>query len=203
MKNTRTIFVLLVFSYSLFSFLSPTEKPTRMHRWVVQPASTLKVTGKTNVNKFTCQIQSYCGADTLVLQDAGQAPPRFLKGNVRLEATGFNCGNTIMTNDFHKTIQSKLYPQIEISFVSLERFPSYSCRNELIRSSMVISLAGVAKTFDMDCVIEAESNGVFHLMGSRCFQFSDFNLEAPSKMFGMIKVDETLDVSFHLVMRSS
>lgn len=174
-----------------------------MHRWVVQPTSTLKVTGKTNVNKFTCQIQTYCGADTLILQDGGHQPPRFLKGNVWLEATGFDCGNAIMTKDFHKTIQSKSYPHIEISFVSLERFPSYSCRNEFIKTNMIISMAGAAKAFEMDCVIEAESSGVFHLIGSRCFQFSDFALEAPSKMFGMIKVDETLDVSFHLVMRSS
>jgi hypothetical protein len=203
MRKSITIACLLILSGGLFSFLKHREKPTRVHRWVVQPASKLKVTGKTNVNKFTCQIQSYCGADTLVLQDIGTIPPRFLKGNVSLEATGFNCGNAIMTTDFHKTIQSRIYPQIEITFLSLERFPSYSCRNELIKSNMIISLAGVSKTFEMDCVIEAEADGVFHLTGSRCFQFSDFNLEAPSKMFGMIKVDETLDVSFHLVMRSS
>jgi hypothetical protein len=203
MKTTITIAALMIAGGVLLSFLNPPAKPTRMHRWVVQPASKLKVMGKTNVNKFTCQIQSYCGADTLVLQDAGAIPPRFLKGNVSLEATGFNCGNAIMTTDFHKTIQSKQYPQISIAFLSLERFPSYTCRNELIKSQMIISLAGVSKPFEMDCVIEAEANGLFHLIGSRCFQFSDFNLEAPSKMFGMIKVDETLDVTFHLVMRSS
>jgi hypothetical protein len=203
MKITATIVLLMAFSFGLLSFRPTGEKPVRVHRWIVQPASTLRVTGKTNVNKFSCQIQSYCGADTLILQDQGTQPPRFLKGDVWLEAAGFSCGNAMMTNDFHKTIQTKAYPQIAISFVSLERFPSYTCRNEFIKSNMVIALAGVARTFEVDCIIEAESNGVFHLVGNRCFQFSDFNLEAPSRMFGMIKVEEALDVSFHLVLRGS
>lgn len=203
MRKALAIGLLTACGSALLSFLVPDRKPERVHRWVVQPASSLTVAGKTNVNTFRCQIQSYCGRDTLILQDAGPRPPRFLKGNVALEANGFSCGNAIMTTDFHKTIQTGRYPQIGIAFLSLERFPAHTCRHEWMKANLVITLAGTSRQFEMDCSIESEADGMFHLSGSRCFEFSDFGLEAPSKMFGLIKVNETLDVSFHLVMRGS
>jgi len=187
-------------AFGLISLSHPANPP--VYRWVVQPASSLQVSGKTNVNRFVCQNRAYRGADTLVLQNGGPAQPRFLQGRVALEADGFSCGNPVMTNDFQKTLQAKQHPHIVIALVSLERFPALACKNEPIRSEMNIWLAGTARRVVMDCLIEGEPSGVFHLRGSHCFQFSDFNLQPPSKMLGMIRVSETLDVNFHLVLRS-
>ena len=174
--------------------------PVLLHRFIVQPESTLIVAGKTNVNTFQCTTL-YCGRDTLVLRESAGIPPIFLKGNVQLDASAFSCGLQLMTNDFNKTIKAKEHPAITIDFISFERTPVYGCAEERFKGRMNISLAGITKTFDLDCAIEARSNGIIYLRGNRAFEFADFNLTAPSRMMGMVKVEDKLEVKFNLALK--
>lgn len=170
-----------------------------IHRFIVLPTSTLQVAGKTNVNSFTCST-TYCGKDSLVLREGG-GKSVFEKGLVTLDATAFSCGMQMMTNDFNRTIKSKEHPNINIEFLSFERVPVYGCKEEQLKGLMKISLGGVTKTFSITCTLETTSKGLVHLTGGREFTFSDFSLEAPSRMMGMVKVNDTLTVTFRLILQ--
>lgn len=195
----KVVFGIIFFS-TLSAFTVTKYNSILLHRFIVQPSSKLIISGKTNINSFQCS-SLYCGRDTLILQEGGPGNrPLFLKGYVGLDASAFNCGLAMMTNDFGKTIKSKEYPSISIDFISFERLPVYGCAEEKFRSHLKISLSGVTRSFEVNCSIEAKSNGQIHLKGGRNFAFSDFNLEAPTRMMGMVKVKETLDVNFHLIL---
>jgi hypothetical protein len=190
---------------SLFIFVLVTlagpgvDTPVIVHRLIVQPTSTVNIEGSTNVNRYNCAISRYAGSDTLLLHEGGQnVRPVFLKGEVKLNATSFDCGIALMTSDFHKAIKSKVYPSIVIDFISFEKMPTYSSTPEKFRGILKISLGGVTKLFEMNCAIEADEKETIHLTGSRNFNFSDFELIPPTKMLGAVKVKEALKVSFHL-----
>lgn len=173
-----------------------------VHRLIVLPDSRLIVEGKTNVNSYSCAIPKYIGKDTLVLHEGGHnVRPVFVKGEVSLDARSFDCGIAPMTADFRKTIHSKTHPVILIDFISFERAPSYQSGEQKFKSIMRISLAGASKLFEMDCAIVTTPTGQIHLKGGRKFVFSDFNLEAPRHMLGLVKVDQELHVGFHLVLK--
>jgi hypothetical protein len=124
-----------------------------------------------------------------------------VKGSVTLDASSFDCGIALMTSDFRKTIKSKTYPAIVIDFISFERTPSYAYGEEKFKGIINISLGGVTKLFEMNCTIEAKPSGLIHLKGGRDFTFSDFNLQAPKHMMGLVKVEQGLNVNFHLVLK--
>jgi hypothetical protein len=177
------------------------ESPVLRHRFIVQPSSKLIISGKTNVNSFECSTL-YCGKDTLVLREGGPGyKPVFEKGYVGLDASAFSCGMKLMTNDFSKTIKANEHPSIVIDFISFERVPVYGCTEETFKGRLKISLAGITNSFDINCSIEVKSNGLIHLKGGRNFVFADFNLTAPTHMMGVVKVNEELDVNFHLVLK--
>lgn len=194
--------VLMVVSLLLMmAFSPPADKGVLIHRLIVQPSSRLTIDGKTNVNAFQCAITQYFGKDTLVLQEGPRnRRPVFKKGYVGLEASSFDCGMQVMTNDFGKTIKANKYPVVSIEFVSFERVPKYEGSTEKFKGKLKISLGGVTKPFEMNCTIETEESGYIHLKGGRSFTFSDFNLEPPSKMMGLVKVADDLIVNFHLVL---
>lgn len=195
----RSIFIGLMLL--TMSFAPTRERGVLIHRFVVQPSSKLTIDGKTNVNSFQCAITQYFGRDTLVLQEGGRnRRPIFTKGYVGLEAASFDCGMQIMTNDFGKTIKSKEYPFIAIEFVSFERGTKYESSGGKFKGKLRISLGGVTKPFEMDCTIQPKESGMIHLQGSRDFTFSDFNLEPPTRMMGMVKVNDALRVNFNLVL---
>ncbi|MBX2895427.1 MAG: YceI family protein [Cyclobacteriaceae bacterium] len=192
----KRILVLIIATMLWSSF----SAPILLHRFIVQPESTLVVTGKTNVNSFQCTTL-YCGRDTLVLRESVGSAPVFIKGNVQLDASAFSCGMQLITNDFNKTIKAKEHPAIAIDFISFERTPVYGCAEERFKGRMKISLAGITKTFDVVCAIETSSTGIIYLRGNRAFTFADFNLTAPSRMMGMVKVEDKLEVKFNLALK--
>ncbi len=183
------------------AFVAEKNSSVLIHRFIVQPASTVIISGKTNVNSFRCS-SLYSGKDTLVLREGGAGvKPIFEKGVVNLYAAAFDCGMQMMTSDFNKTIKANEYPAISINFISFERTPVYAKAEDRFKGKLKISLAGVTKAFDVNCTIEVKPNGFIHLNGGRNFEFADFNLEAPTRMMGLVLVEKNLDVNFHLVLK--
>ena len=199
MSRTVNLVVVLVLCCS-FCIKSGPENFLR-HRFVVLPTSTLTINGKTNVNNFKCGIHRYCGADTLVIKETPHEKPIILKGFVGLEATTFDCGIAPMTHDFNKTLKSSDFPTIGIDFKSFERIPDLTCTQDKFAAEVAISMAGVTKLFKMPCTFETTKKGEIFLRGERSFLFSDFNLKAPQRMMGMIKVNEKLFVQFNLSLK--
>jgi hypothetical protein len=201
MGMVKTIFlVVLMLSASAFA-VEREDDPILIHRLIVLPDSQLTIDGRTNVNPFKCYIPQYVGRDTLVLQESGGgAKPVFVKGSVSLDASSFDCGMAMMTSDFCKTIKSQSYPAIIIEFLMFERAPTYSTKEEKFKGVLNISLGGATNIFEVDCTIERMSSGHIRLKGSRDFKFSDFRLEPPTRMFGLVRVEDSLKVSFNLVL---
>jgi hypothetical protein len=177
-----------------------TIEEEEVHNLIVQPASAIFIDGKSNVNKFRCTSDQYDGKDTLVLKTVNHKTV-FVRGQVKLNAAGFDCGMKPITNDFAETINVEKFPFITIEFISFEEVPHYTSTQERFKSKMKLTLASVSKTVEIKCGLQEDALGFIHLKGARNFTFSDFKLEPPKKMGGLIKVDEKLNVKFHLVLK--
>lgn len=159
------------------------------------------IEGKTNLSGFTCAIRQYCGADTLVLHEGGRSVrPVFVQGTVGLDASSFDCGMSLITSDFRKTIRATEFPQIIIDFISFEKTPSYGKGEEQFNGVLKISLTGVTRLLEVPCIISTRPDGSIHLTGGRDLTFSDFKLVPPTRMNGYVRVQEQLHVRFHLVL---
>jgi hypothetical protein len=66
MKAALGILTLLLAS----AFVAENNPSVLIHQFIVQPASTVVISGKTNVNSFQCS-SLYSGKDTLVLREGG------------------------------------------------------------------------------------------------------------------------------------
>jgi hypothetical protein len=194
----RILFFLLAFAF--ISASDPNQDGHGIYRLVVHPSSSITIAGSTNVNKYKCVIGKYTGSDTLSLTAERGKGAYFRKGLVKLEASLFDCEKQMITKDFAETIQAKKYPYITINFISFERAPEFKESEEPFRGRFTITLANVAVPSDVRCKIVKDKNNLIHLRGWHLFKFSDFNLEPPTKMMGLIKVEEMITVDFHLVL---
>ncbi len=171
-------------------------------RWVVLPGSNLHVNGSTNINNFACEITDYLLPDTLIcnkLNAKGQVLA--MRGKMDLAIADFDCHNKMMTNDLRKTLKYKEFPNLTIQFISLNSFPDF--RHPVSITGVVdISLAGVKKRFDISYLFTIDPRQQLHLKGARAINFTDFNLTPPSKMGGIIKAKDLLNVEFNLNLKS-
>jgi hypothetical protein len=185
-----------------------TEKASRppagKESWIVQKSSTLSIHGRTNINRFSCGVAQYTEADTITFLGEGcrgQVRGIPLCGGLRINIGDFDCRNRVMTDEFKKTLLYRQYPQLKITFLDLERMPVFGARPEILKGLICIELAGISKQVEMDYTTSREDAGTVQLTGSRQLCFSDFGLQPPQKMGGLIKVKDILDVQFVLCLQ--
>jgi len=180
---------------------SPTKEKSS---WIVQKSSSLSINGRTNINHFSCAVAQYSEPDTITFQNdgcRGKSGGIPLNGVLHVNIVDFDCRNRTMTGEFKKTLLYKQYPQLKIIFLNLERMPGFTSQSETLKGQVFIELAGVSKQFEMGYTSNREDPETVQLTGSRQLCFSDFGLQPPQKMGGLVRVNETLDVRFILCLR--
>ena len=92
---------------------------------------------------------------------------------------------------------------MKIHFISLDDpFPVTASKR--IRGVVDIELAGQTKRIDLWFDVSHQASGrLLHLSGQKELLFSDFKLDPPKKMAGMIKINEELKVNVDLFFRRS
>lgn len=189
----RLFYLLFVFA----AFCYQANKSTAQ-KWVVVSGGSLRVDGKTNINNFSCDITNYKKPDTITV-NRGASQVIFLKGSMALDVQCFNCHNPIMTADLRKTLKSKEYPQLVITFLTMNSYPDVT--TPAIKGLVLIELAGVSRRYEVDYKVGTTDQGYINLVGVRKVNFSDFNLTPPRKLGGMIKTNNELDVVFTIRLR--
>jgi hypothetical protein len=193
------MYKVLLYLFILLSGSYLQSNKTNAKKWVITSGCSLKVEGSTNVNNFSCVITNYSIPDTiLVTQHIPHSVQ--LNGNIKLDIQNFNCHNPVMTADLRKTLKAKEFPKLIIRFISINQYPDSNTRHKISKGIIEIELAGVSKRFEVDYkIISAESNYI-NLEGSRNLNFSDFKINPPTRLGGMIRTNNELNVVFNLRM---
>lgn len=193
MKN----FLVLLLLTAITAFVPAPRKPAK-EKWVVLQGGTLKIAGSTNVNRFRCEVKDYSKPDTLLLSGSDKDNRIRISGSLALPVFSFDCMNNMMTKDLRKTLKAKEYPTLQISFLSLNKYPDLQLAQEQIDGTVCIILAGMAKTFIVNYRISMDEQKIIRLTGNQTIHFSDFNLDPPGRIGGAVKAKDKLEVEFRI-----
>jgi hypothetical protein len=166
--------------------------------WLIDSDSRLSIHGSTNVSKFICKIDCYTGSDTLQFATNYQkCELQFSRNQMTIPIRNFDCGAKQISTDFWKTLKYEAHPQLDINFRSLQTLTIRN--NSFVNGIVDISLAGITARYTIRYRVTVIENSIL-LNGTHPVTFSDFNLVAPEKLKGLIKVKERLNVEFNLVL---
>lgn len=167
-------------------------------QWHVTGKSKVEISGTTNVSDFHCLSVNYEGQDTMEescpLRDGSSS----LSGQIIMKSVGFDCHKPSMNKDFAKTIKANEFPEIGIRFVELKKS---LLDKKVLFGKVEITLAGKSKTYSVSCVVKEDGENTKQLDGNQVFRFSDFGLQAPKKLFGVIRTSDSIIVSFQLDLK--
>ena len=168
--------------------------------WVIDAQSRLTIQGSTNVNDFTCEIAYSTGKDTLqYIENNSTQDLRFTRSRMSIPIRSFDCGSKPISKDFWKTLKSESHPNMELNFISLGNLDRKDKSN--IKGVVEITLAGITTRYAICYQVSLKDNGDILLKGMRSVSFSDFQLDPPEKLKGLIKVKEVLNVEFNLLLK--
>jgi hypothetical protein len=149
------------------------------------------------VNSFSCAYGTSFAQDTLshevsIQEDSVVA----VSGDdLALKVDAFDCGKKAINKDFRNTLKSDKHPTIDVSLSRLIHEQGVARKAEII-----ITIAEVSQSYIVRISQERTVEDGHIISGSQMVKLTDFNLEPPRAMFGLIKVHDEMEVDFSLTI---
>lgn len=188
MKNY--LFLLLL----AFVFSSSVNKQM-VYKVSFTPKSSLIIKGKSNVNKFDCAYDTYQLRDSLIVSYKKiDNKVVFEKAFLNLTNSYFNCNKRGITRDFHKLLKTEEFPNIKMSLLNVDLTKK---AGDSVYTKMAFSICNKTNEYLIPILV-LKSKNTLKFKGSISINIEDYDLEAPKKVLGIIKVDNMIVIDFSL-----
>jgi len=181
------------------------EAPVKK-QFVIEDNSRLFLKGTSNVNKFTCDCEDSYPAQTLEVESTG-AQARFQNTSLTIATRKFNCHNSKMDHDMQKALKADKYPHIKVELLETKQDASHVKPGNRapfeVQAKAKLTICGVTRTQQVTAKAQVLSDGYFRLSGYQSILMTDFGIEPPTALFGMIQVNNQIDFHFDLYVRVS
>ncbi|MFH0999621.1 MAG: YceI family protein [Bacteroidota bacterium] len=115
----------------------------------------------------------------------------------KLPVENFSAVNQHIKNNFLQMLKADEYPDIFIKFEDKKWKQAYQSE-ELINLNLSILIAGVENTVSAVCKSIRISKDGHKYIGTATVKLSEFGLVSPKKLFGLIKVKDTIIITFEV-----
>lgn len=175
-------------------------------QFTVEDSSKLFLKGSTNINTFKCdckeQFSTY--SMTMTETESGQKV-QFSDTRLRIPSSRFDCGNRLMNKDMFETLKGDKYPHIQIELMDATQLSGKKLGEAEdwvpMKATTTISIAGVQKVVKMDVLGKKISQGRYQFKGNKDIFLSDYRLEPPSPMMGLVQVNDLITIHLDLVIK--
>ncbi len=175
----------------------------------ITPTSRVWLDGSANIIDFSCaagMIESsgfLLDMNLQVLRSGQGRPHGDIELHVKIPVNELNCGKAPINRDMRKTLNADEYPVIEYKLLSSQLM---CCTDDFLPQTMEIETVGnltlSGKTRQERIIISGQFIGtyLFRITGSHLVRMSEFGLEPPSPMMGLIKVNDEMIVNFDVIL---
>ncbi|MCH7396902.1 hypothetical protein MM236_02840 [Belliella sp. DSM 107340] len=169
------IFIILVL---IFGYTTSSEKK------LVITEKQISVSGETSLGGFTCNYTNEDFKDTLFINSSKNNNPIVFD----IPVQDFGCGNFLLNKDFRKTIKASEYPHAKVTVNNLREYGIYyTCDVSVNLVGKKLAYKSLKLKYHKD-----------QLVGKISINFDELDLSPPSKLGGLIKVEEKLNLEIKL-----
>ena len=179
------VIIFLICLTSFGFFVSPIET-AEIH---IKKGSEVIIEGKSNVNTFSCEYTSSItqGYNT-VNYNVFDETYVFENASIILQSKEFDCGGRLINKDFNDLVQSDAHPAIKIKLQHIK------ARKGIFSVKTNIEIAGKNNPYTFEMCHNKDDN----YSGELTLNIEDFDLKAPKKLLGTIKVAPEINIYFNL-----
>lgn len=164
--------------------------------------SQLYLEGKSNVNEFTC----HCEQDFYPLKadftlDSERTLADFYDLTLNVSTQQLDCGHKIMNKDLQKTLQVDQHPYIQVALHKVHLNASKTELNQYWTHFLAetnLTIVGNTCAFKIPVMAKRVGAQTYHFKSFYEIRLSEFGVEAPTALLGMVKVEDTFMIHFDL-----
>lgn len=168
------------------------------------PESRLWLEGSSNVNRFTCRAEGLgrsiqVGEPSEVWEITGLPEP-LQRIQLGVPVRSLRCGNRRMDRDLYRIMRTDEFPLMTFRLWTYHPMPPPSAGDFTVKAVGALGLAGRENLVVVTVRIERRSDGTVWVRGSKALRMSDFGIEPPSAMLGLIRAHDQVVVRFDFLV---
>jgi len=153
---------------------------------------------------FSCRAQEVSGKGAIhnttkpeaSVQDSGR-----VRISVSLPVTSLDCGKKAMNSDMYNALRSKQHPRISYQVLEASLVEGQQPQNWMnIHTRGIMEIAGSRDTTDVFVRGKIIGQDQFQVTGHKQIHMDSYQIEPPSKMFGLIRASKELQVLFDVTV---
>lgn len=179
-----------------------TGSEPRPARLILEPASRLTVEGTSNLHDWSCSTSSLDASIRVQLPDDEATPLPLSVDQVSLAVpvAALECKNDKMNKNLTKALDASRHPKIAFRTSGPLALPVPDARGRLTATFRgQLTVAGVTKPIDLPVEAVRTADGSLRITGSKAFLMSQFGIDPPTAMLGVLKTANRVTVRFDLV----
>ena len=182
------------------------EDVLRPNQFTIESSSQLYLLGSTNVNTFRCDCQEkFTTYGMRMEEEQGGQKASFSNTQLRIPSSRFDCGNRLMNRDMFETLKGNEHPHIQIELLDAVQQSGKKLEESAgwvsMQATTSISIAGIRKTAKMDVLAKKIGNGRYQFKGNKDLRLSDYSLDPPSPMMGLVRVNDVITIYLDLTVK--
>lgn len=209
-------FVLIVFLGACLVALGSPAFSAEGNGWVMEivPDSEMSVSGSSTVHDWVCKDINVSGSVRVDDLPAGTLPeledlknhlvesPEAVEAEATIPVKQTHCEKEGMDPKTHKALKAEQHPNITYRMTRLKVDEPSSTAGDsvLLNTTGELTVAGRTRTVEMDVSV-AKAEGQLVVSGKKDLKMTDFGIEKPTAMWGMIKAYDDVTVRFKVGIR--
>ena len=174
------------------------------------PQSTMQIDGNSTLHTWKCNVKNISGniamPSSVVDNKSFKEGDTFTVTNIEVPVKNIKSTESgSMDKKIYGALDLKKYSEITYSLVSAKVVaPSDSVKNQYILDTTgKLTISGTTRTIEMKLAGQVDSDGILRFQGKKDLKMTDFNIKPPTALFGTIKSDNEISVSFNIFAAKS
>lgn len=169
----------------------------------LQKNSSLTINGTTNILPFKLSQSGDKLTKRNFIITATQNQNRIIlnQNQQSIFVKSFNSENKMALRDFLKLVKADNYPNFHIQLNYFEMLPNVKT-TDIAKANVSVNITITGKTKQINIPITSHQDGdLYTLNGNEKINIKDFGLSAPVVMMGLIRVNDWINIDFHIVCK--
>ncbi len=174
-------------------------------RAIIDSSSSIWISGDSNLHDWEVEVTNIDGFVEVALPALDTDPSRAAETNpyrveLRIPVAGLESGNDIMDGKMSSALKGDRFPVIRFELLeplALTRQPVDGSAFE-IRTLNELEVAGVVRPVETNAKVQFQDNGQILVAGTTPLKMSDFDVEAPSALLGLLVTYDEVEIRFDL-----
>jgi len=200
--NKRSICIAVIILFMAGFSEAQTGNRTQLS---MQPESKLWLEGTSTMHEYSARASQLLGTivvdSMLFVEGEVDSSKLFQQVEVTIPVKMMLSGNEKLDNNMYGALKVEDHPTITYQ-MTRDSIISVSKDSITVRTTGKLAVAGKEKVIDMLVTILKNPDSTLSIKGSKELLMTEFNIEPPSMMFGLLKTDNKVVIHFALLVKA-